>query len=257
MAKVDREGTFKGRFVEHGVGLTKNEYPQLVGDILLTEYYNEDTGEWEAWEDFDQHTYPYLVLFGKDNKATLNCQQVKTALGWDGNSFTSLSEMDLSETVFQVRIELDFYKDTEQLKVNWIDHKDVEPGRKVSKLDAAKVKSLDAKYTNKLGSTPAPSKPKGDKPKPKPTTGKTKKKAAPPSTGKKKAPAPAPATGCTKDEAWDAIQDVDTVMNEQQVGEVWLATIDAVSSGGGEKELTGNGWATVKKNVIEKIGIPF
>jgi hypothetical protein len=190
MNKITMPGTFKGKVIEHGVSLTSNDNPQVVMDVALEQVWDETNGEWMDYSDSQEHVIAYLVLFNADGKKMLNTDQVMKVFGWDGSSFAELDSMDLSDILFQIRVEENDYEGaTSPYTVNWIDEEDAVPGQRVKKLDESELKSLDKKFNvllKKAGKTSAPkskpgapktqkpasakggksSKPAADKPKP-------------------------------------------------------------------------------------------
>lgn len=168
MSLIDQAATFRGRITDHGVSLTKNEYPQLVLQLQADEIYDDENKVWVDWVGYDEREITaYLVLFGGNKKETLNAQQVKKVTNWDGNSFQALNDMDLSEVGVQFRVEERTYDNKTSFQVNWVDEYDAEPGRTVRKLDPEELKKLDAQYAQLLkqsGKRAAPAKAPANQP---------------------------------------------------------------------------------------------
>lgn len=148
MSKIKIEGTFRGHILSSAVGLTRNEYPQLLMELPAEELYekNDDGGLWAPHEDPEETIYAYLVLVDKTGAMTKNAEQVQAALGWSGKSFAELNDTDYSEMAIQFRVEENTYNGNTSLQVSWIDKYDADPGRGVSKLDKAAIKNLNAKH---------------------------------------------------------------------------------------------------------------
>ncbi len=274
MSLIDRAATFRGRITDHGVGKTKNEFPQWVAQLVALEIYDEEEKVWVDWSSYDvNEIMAYLVLFGSKGE-TLTCQQVKKVTGWDGLSFVGLEALDLSETKIQFRVEENTYDEKTSLQVSWIDEYDAEPGRTVRKLDATEMKSLDAQYANMLkssGKTAAPTKAKSKVTKASVKSTQPKgpviKKGAkdslgPPTTGAtptKTAPLPPAAnsslpTGkCTKDEAWGTVYDMKAKnVTDEQIATIWTDAIKEVAPGVDQEKFTNEQWFTVRQIVLDK-----
>ena len=154
---IDRIGTFKAAIVDHGVSLTTHGYPQFVAKFSATEIWDEEESKWVDWSEYDQQITGYFVLFGAKGE-TLNCQNLKKALNWDGNSFKTLAEGDYSSVIVQIRVAENTYNDKTSLQVDWIDVEGATPGASVKKLDTSELAALDAEYSKllKAGGKKAP-----------------------------------------------------------------------------------------------------
>lgn len=284
MSLIDRAATFRGNAVDHGVSLTKNKFPQWVAQLVATEIYDEDEKVWVDFLKYDEREIiAYLVLFGSKGE-TLNCQQLKKAVGWDGNSFQALNEMDLTKTVVQFRVEEHTFENNISLQVNWIDAADAEPGRSVRKLEANELKDLDAQYANllkqagkkaapvKASKKPAaPKKPtavkaKGIKPTQakapvKKTTKKSNDPLGPPTVDDASPPMPMPNPNmpvghCTKDEAWDTVVGLkdDKTITDEILGKTWIAAATEVVGPGRFKNypegFTDEEWFQIKEKTL-------
>ena len=280
---ISQEGYYKGIIVDGGVNESPGGYPQAALALRAEEIFDMDTQEWVAADAEACEMNYWGVLFGSGDKETANCKQIKKILEWDGADFYDITEFIEANpsTPIQFRVEWNTYKDDTKLKVTWVDPIGASPQRGVAKLDKAETKALSARYASVLAATKAPAKATSAKGKAK-AAKKTKPKAAPkqapepevteaaadptpPSStastrpGKPKPPkAPKPsakADTCTADEAWDAAaegrrKDVD----DDQLSEVWLATIAELAPNGMESMLTGEGWHQVKEAVLAKVG---
>ncbi|KKL20796.1 hypothetical protein LCGC14_2451860, partial [marine sediment metagenome] len=155
MGPIDREGTFRGTPVEWAVSETKNKYPQFVVRLMATEKWVETAEEMEAlgvtepswvpWAEYEQSMVGYLVLFNNDGPI-FNYEQVQAALGWDGASFSGLSEANHLDTTVLFRVEENTYQDVTRLQIAWIDEKDASIERTLRALDPEKLKALDSRY---------------------------------------------------------------------------------------------------------------
>ncbi len=277
MSLIDREATFRGNVVDHAVSLSKNDFPQLVASLRATEIYDTDESKWVDFSDYEENEImAYLVLFGGNNEETLNCQQVKKAVGWDGLSFAGLENMDLSEVKVQFRVEERTYQEKTNLQVTWFDAYDAEPGRTVRKLDANELKTLDAKYKQMLKNTGAKQAPakagtvkaKGNKPaSPK---GPVKKKAAkqiateaanpsvpatPPTTPETPATPGVPEGHITQQEAWDNVLDLRKDVTDEQLSKIWLDAVYEFGAGADQKNMTEAQWFKVQEKVLEQVSV--
>ena len=263
MSLINKTGTFRGNVVDSGLAKTKNGYPQYVVQLRGEEYYDTDTVSWVDWSGVAENEITaFLVLFGSEQNATLNCRQLEKAIGWDGNSFSSLLNIDTSDIKVQFRVEESLYNEKISLKVVWIDHYDAEPGKTIQKLDTDEVKALDATYAvafRKIQTEQAPVKPvsapvlpnvpaKLTDEVPTKTRGRPKKTqnqdnvqpdvnlSTPPPTIKK----------LTKQTAWEKIiaRKPDWV-DDDKLAEIWIETIANVAPGGDEDQLTPELWGQV------------
>jgi len=266
MGMIDREGTFRGKILDHGVSSTKNDFPQFVTKLQAAEIYDFDEQVWVDWTDQDENEITaYLVMFGSKGE-TANYGQVKTVFSWDGADFQVLAEADYSELIVQFRVAPDTYEGKTRLKVQWIDTVDATPGSAVKKLDAKDLKALTAKYKNMMKVGAKPVKAGAKKP-------VAKKAAAPKSPGiitqkdKKEATAPVPAPvdpdvtpppppeapdgmvegHCTKDEAWGEVTGLkmDSV-DDEKLATTWLGAITTVAKTNDQEKVTDEQWFQIK-----------
>ena len=288
MGPIDRIGTFRGTPTEWAVGKTKNEYPQFVVRLMATEKWIESTEEmeafkltepgWLSWSEYEQSIVAYLVLFNNDGPI-FNYDQVQTALGWDGASFSGLAEMDHAGKTVLFRIEENTYGGTTRLQVAWIDEKDAPIERTLRALDPDKLRDLDSKYAGMLNTkkvTPAsfqapenraapkatsPAPPAG-RPTPSPSTatipptgsGQPTGSKTPPTTGPPADEAPPanlpPAETCTMDEAWIAIQHA--AKDDDKAASIWVEAAEAVGIENQESATNGD-WANVRAKGLTMI----
>ncbi len=276
MNQVERADTFRGKIVNHAVSVTTNEFPQWVAELIATEIWDVEEKVWVDWTDVAENgAMAYMVLFGSKGE-TLTCTQVKKITGWDGLSFTSLNDLDLSETGIQFRMEWNTYKDDTKLQVAWVDEYDATPGSAVRTLNPDEMKALDARYKQFMtksapATAPATGKPtspgkvnaKGVEP--------TQKKGPVKKTDKSAALAPpeAPAMPTPQDEtelpdlrdkkrtkkaAWETCVELrQDKVTDKQLGDTWLAAIKKVSGGNDPDVLTEEQWFEVEEKVLDEI----
>lgn len=189
MSQIKQIGTYRGLVVDKGISKTTNGHIQLVAQLVATECYDFETGEWiEDWQQYDEQygseITGYLMLFSKDasKEAFQTAKQLQKAWGWDGVSLSELEQLEPGP--FQFRVIEDEYDGKKRLKVAWIDSYDAVPGGIIQKLDESELKKLDAQYANalrKLSGGPKPkSVPKAEKPAMPEVPEKSKKPELPP-----------------------------------------------------------------------------
>jgi len=257
MAMVNNEGTYRAKSItELVVGVTsKGGFPQAILQLNAEQMYDDETGEWVDVGDLDADVgteiRAYLVLFGGNDKETLNSEQLRKVTGWDGSSFAALAEMDVSKTGILFRVKTNVYNGTESMQVSWIDEYDANPaGSTMKGLDAEGLRALDAKFRGQL-------KPKSI------TPAKAPVAAAPPVPSKRKRrtkakpEVPAPKTGaCTRDDAWaecEALRAKD--VTDATLEEVWIAKVVEITGETPEDDITPEQWFAVKEAVLATDGM--
>lgn len=149
MSKIKNEGNYRGHILSSGVGLTKNEYPQLIMEVQAEEVHeqNETGGEWVPCEEPFETIVAYLVLVDSTGAITKNAEQIQASLGWSGKSFSELNDTDYSDTTVQFRVEKNEYPPgTFKMQVSWLNPYDADPTRSITKLDKTALKNLNSKY---------------------------------------------------------------------------------------------------------------
>jgi hypothetical protein len=256
MPQIDRAGLYKGEIKDFGISVTnKAKLPQFIATFLATELFNEAEETWEDWSQYEQTITGYFVLVTLDAHGQvvkcLNYDQLVEAVGWDGETYSSLAAMDLKGKRVQFRVAEDVYEGNTTLKVNWIAAEDAQIGlRKLSEKD---LTNLDAKY----GAAPAKKKTAA--------TPKNAKKASP----KKAAPKPPEASGkvdgkstvkpCTEDEAYQACvnaneKSANSVPNEV-LDDYWVTHVTEIA--GDTDNVTDDEWPKIRDAVLGDIDIPF
>lgn len=255
---------YRGSILDHGLSLTQNEYPQWIVALHAEEYYDEEEKIWVDWSDRDDTDITgYFVLAGRDQKEIFHCKNIEKAVGWDGQSWKSLAELDLNEIKVQFRVEEHTYEENTTLRVAAIDHYDAEPGRTVQKLDVSEVKALDAKYASffrKRKGEQKPIKPIGKptipiKSKPKVDSSEDvapdKSDDAPPKKEKAK---PKKEKSCTQAEAWKACKKAkDESISDSKLANIWLQSVETLAPDGDEDQMTPELWQRVKEVVSEQV----
>lgn len=257
MSNVNQAGTFRGDVLDRGMSLSSSGYPQLIVQLQAMEKWNQENGVWEPWNYEECEATAYLVLFGNNDKPTLNVRQVMKAFGWDGASFATPNDPDakLADKI-QFRIQASVYEGVERLKVEWVDAYDAEPGKKAPKLEAADIRKLDAQYAAALRNLGGGPKPKSAAPKPPDPTlaaapAPVTANAAPipteeppkPKRGRPKAPVPAssvavtppvapsapnPATPISQADAWQAVCNKahPAGKTDMEITNAWIAEVN-------------------------------
>jgi len=274
MNKIDRASTFRGAVLEKAVGQTKkSQCPQLIVKLKAAEIFDEEEKIWVDYAEYDQGITGYLVLFGKDGKSTLTCQQTQKVFDWTGKSFAELDSIE-SPAGLQFRVSEDEYEGETRLNVSWIDVYDAEPGG-IKKLSPDDLKSLDAKYAKGLQEIRTPAKPA--KPVSKAAPGKVEKKppeskktVAPPESKKTVAP---PITGnpvekkvdgkaliSNKVEAWGAVAEVNqsekgTGIDDKALGKLWENTIEDIVGSTEEEDITPEQWGEIETALVNAVTV--
>lgn len=249
MQKLTQDGTYRGKILAHGVSETKNGYPQFNGNFVALEMWDEDEGQWVDYSEYDAAMMGYFVLVGGDNTPLLNMTQVMKAIGWDGQSFAGLDNMDLSHTIVQFRLEWKTYEGNESLQVTWIDHENATPGIQVKKLDAEGLKNLDSKYNSVLRKVSGKSTPvatKKDKEKKEPV-----KRGRPPKV-KKEENQSITTQPCDLSTAWkDYLEQAEqTKLTEDRINEIWIETIELVANDKDEDDITEEEWGQIRAKLL-------
>ncbi len=274
---IDREATFRTKnIVDGGMGETSTGLPQLVLSLRADEIYDFDEKAWVPWDDVEEREITaFLVLVGKKDNEIFHCKAIEKALGWDGASFAALAATDFLATGIQFRTKENEWDDKITIQVEGIDHYDAEPGNKVTKLDAAEVKGLDAKYASFFRKRTGEKKPKPvgapKVPGKKPTVPAKKEESTSltsvsgragddvPSVASPKAPVKKPkkvkkGTGCTQTEAWVAAKKAKyEAISDEKLIEVWLKAVQTLAPDGDEDKMSPELWAQVRDVVVGQV----
>lgn len=164
-SEIDREGAWRGHFVESGVGTTKNGFPQFVGRLVADQRFVDSADEmktfnltepgWVDWSGYEQDILAKLVLFGKDKttgepKEIFHTESLRNAFGWDGASFASLATTNWSDKPVTFWTNWNEYEGKTSLQVSGIDVGDASPNRSMRTLDADGLKDLDSRFGSLL-----------------------------------------------------------------------------------------------------------
>ncbi len=265
MPPVDRAGTFRGVIQDFGVSVTnKAKLPQAVITFLATEFYDVAKDSWEDWKEYDQTITGYFVLVTLDASGqVVQCwayDALIEAVGWDGETYSSLAAMDLKGKSVQFRVAEDEYEGKVTLKVNWIASLDAEIG--LRKLSGKDLTDLDAKFgvaSTKPKTAAKP--PKAGKKKksgtrtqtpPKPPAASDEAEAAPPEE-------PAVVESCTEEEAYNhcvAVNEkLDKPVPDHVLDDYWLSATEATAAD--PENVTNEEWAKVRLVVLQDCNIPF
>lgn len=268
MSQIDRSGTFRGRLTEWGVSESSGGYPQFVGRLFATEYYDDDANAYIPWAEYEQDIIAYLVLYSMDKagnwKELSNSKQLKLALGWDGTDFGTLADGDYSDITLMFRVEEHEYQGNTKLQVQWVDAADANPVRSLTKFDASKLKALTAKFAGVLPAPsitpakvgkgkPAPTKPSKGKPAPtEPSKDKPSTSAAPAPAAEP--PTEPPAEPRTKASTWNTVVEMRAAaVTDAELAKIWIAEVAKIDKA--EDEFTSDDWATVETAVLDQVSV--
>lgn len=244
MSLIKQAATFRGIVSDKAVSLSTGGFPQLVMSLQTTEMYDPDLQEWVDWsEDEENETTAYLILFGGNGEATRSAKQIMKVLGWSGESFQELDELEIGGPI-QFRTKENEYQGKISYQVAWIDVHDAEPGSSMKRLDKDELKRLDAKHATGLRKISG-----GPKPKSVP--------AAPPKPPKSKSGPPkkeATEKKINAEKAWEICEDRKPEgITNKALEDAWVKVTDA--AGTDEQITANNGWGEVCHQVLEAIGV--
>lgn len=254
MSLIQTEGTFRGNVLESGVNVSKGGFPQLLLSLRGIELWDEETSEWVDWSAVPENDLTaYLILIDSKDKQTFNYKKVQEVFGWNGVSFAELDAMDLSQIPLQFRVASNTYQEKTTLQVEFIDAYDAVPGRTIRKLDAAGLRSLDAKFKGVMkGAAPAKAPAKAAAPK----APKAKAPAAPkaPVAVPAAPPSNLPAGTCTKAEAWEACVDMkdDKIITDENLSKAWTQAVAEITPGKTDAKVTPEEWFLIREAVLAK-----
>jgi hypothetical protein len=276
---IDREGTFRGKPLDWGVSESKNGFPQMVIELSALEHFNEETGEYESWSEYEQTIRAFLVMYsnstGEWKEAGSNVTQIKKVFAWDGKDFQTLAEGKYEDTMLMFQVKSSTFEGKTKLQVSWIDTADANPVRTLQKFDTEKLKGMAAKMGGMIpGSTttPAPAKAPATPPKGKPRSPKATPKTAATPVATPATPAPTPSAAPetpppspaptapavpsappveTKESAWKAVCETRSAdMSDAKLAEIWVD--EATKIGKAEEQYTSADWATLKLAVQKR-----
>lgn len=250
MAIPDRDGRFKARIIESGLGETgTNKLLTFTAKYALTDWWNGEM--WEAWESYCAEIIGYHYLVKRDG--TPNATQVdalRGALGWNGD-LAALHNTQWAEPV-QVSLGYEEYQGKSRLKVQYVNPVDYE-GASLKHASPDEVRGIVGKYGAMFralgGGAPASSAPPKTKP------------AAPPPAKPKPAVddyVPSDSTKAVKDRdgAWAYVVAETPKDKQGGLSDHFLAVVDKVVARRKRKDdesLTPMDW----REVAEEASIPF
>lgn len=301
--KIESIGTYIGEITESVFGLTnKAQLPQAVLRLKAEKKYIEspDDIKWFQenkkllldgapayvdWSEYDESIVGFFLLFStKNDKPTLNADQLLKATGWTFPRFDQLPSLVGQRVMFQVREKKGYTNDAGQfvtqageLEVSWIDHVDASPERTLKGVDEDQVKALMNQY--KAYAVKAPAKPATFTAAPtvaKPpataapnaasnvqttttpaatatmTTTATPPAKAPPKR-KPKTEAAAVPSGTTQLDAWNAVNAAKGDVPDKDMETIWCEAVGEVLGDRAENTATSADWDAVKTKSIERL----
>jgi len=205
-------------------------------------------GEWADVSAEDAELTGWHYLENRDGSLnTVNIDNLKAALGWDGCDVTWLQSVDpASLPRVQVVTAFETYNNKKRLKVKYLNPENYEGGGGgVKKSDIGGLKAIQNRLGSKLralsGAPANPPKPAGA-PKPPPV--------AKPAPAAPRPPAPA---GCTKDEAWQALLEARPNEAEQW----WSSLLQETFPDKSEEQFSPADWAKVREAAKETAKVPY
>ena len=262
MSNISQPGTYRGVVVDRGLSESSGGCTQLEVTLQATEVYDEKGQVWTPFSYEDSEAQAYINLITKAEKGNaINLRQVVRAFGWDGMSWATLNDSnnDLAKQI-QWRMGIETYEGVDRCKVQAIDAYDAAPGRKVERLDAAKVRALDAKYAailKSIGGGPKPKTAAPAAPKPAQGTSAPNEAAAEPAKPKRgRPPAPkAPPAGKPMDQgaAWESVYGTGNKAgkSDMEITNAWTAVVHEI----GGDEAVGADWSGVVVKVKAALGV--
>lgn len=145
---LDRDGIFRAIPDAWRVGEQK-EGSQSVPIIInwaVTEWYNQETGEWVAWPDgYGAEGYHYIVK--KDgNINQTGVDQLAKSIGWNGD-LDIVGSTAPPDVVAQITVKSETYEGKTRRKVQWVNPGDFVPAQGAS---PEAVKKMSGLYGSRL-----------------------------------------------------------------------------------------------------------
>jgi hypothetical protein len=293
MSNINRSGTFRGDVIDRGLSKSSGGHLQFEVQLQATEKWNLDAEVWEPWDYDEVEATAYLNLItGKEKANSVNIRQIMRAFNWDGVTWATLQDENapLAKQI-QFRIESNEYDGKTRLQVAWVDAYDAAPGKKVQKLSAVDIRSIDSQYAAVLKSVGGGPKPKSARPSAPvsapvsadptpdvtaPTTTPTATLLGPPKRqratkaemeARRAVPAPATPTPPPTDVAVDQAETVpisqvdawEVVKNKAQKAgktdmEISNAWTEVVKGVGGDAAV-GEDWSNVRADILTRLGL--
>lgn len=254
MPQISRIGHFKGEIKDFGVTTTRKAgLPQFVVTLLATELYDEVTETWDNWAEYEETIIGYFVLVTLDPNSRevikcLNYDQVMEAVGWDGETYSSLAAMDLKGKRVQFQVMEDSYDGKITLKANWLNAEEAEIG--LRKLTGKDLTALDAQFgtvsSKKKKAVAAPAKAKkAPKPKPPKVAEKAKLEVA--------------TQPCDAETAYTACVDANAALPapvpQEVLDDYWLAQTTKIAAD--TDSVTDDEYGQIRHAVLNDLQIPF
>ncbi|NOQ21602.1 MAG: hypothetical protein GQ565_02980 [Candidatus Aegiribacteria sp.] len=161
MSVIDRIGHFRGEVVDRGLSKSSGGFMQLELQLRATEMYDLENGVWVPWGFDECEAHAYMILFGRNDKATRSVSQIMKALGWDGLDFAELQDSDKLSKTIQWRMGENTYEGNTTIRCEWISEYDAAPGQRIEKLGRADIQQMQAKYASQMHALSGGPKPKG------------------------------------------------------------------------------------------------
>lgn len=263
MPVIDRIGLYRGEIKDFAVSQTsKAKLPQLVLTLMATEWYDEENETWGGWTEYQQTITGFFVLVYLNKQGQVekcgNYDQVMEAVGWDGETFSSLAAMDLRGKRIKFQVVEETFEGNTNFRIKQIAGENTEIG--LRSLSEKALANLDAQFRVASGKPKTAAKPKA----------KAKAEAAtvssPPKPPKVTTPGAAEAraafggaTPCTEEEAYQACTTTNEAMTKSVPKEVlddyWVTRITEIAED--SDNVTPEEWGRIRTAVTEDIEIPY
>jgi hypothetical protein len=184
---------------------------------------------------------------GTIQTATVN--NLKAAFGWDGVDPFWLADNEFPETEFALNQCIhEEHNGKTYFKVGWLNPL----GGGMKRIESADRRSVLSKYGSKFralaGATPAAPKPSAAAPAAKPLP-----KPAPPAPVKKPTPPPQTGPTATMEECWEELCKANEGKSQDELSELWFATIKAEFNTDNNSEVTAHQWGALKAKLADNL----
>lgn len=146
---MDREGVVRGNLRDYGYKTFESGAECITMLVDVTEYYNDQTGQWEDWTEYGMTTKGNLFVYGKDHKILQRgVENAIQHLGWD-TKVSSITNGTWKPTTAQFVIKQetwssDKYGEVTEYKIAFVNGYDSDPVRGMEKPATDAAARMDA-----------------------------------------------------------------------------------------------------------------